>query len=225
VQEPSSSALPIVVLISGRGSNLQALIDGIDAGTLPVSIRAVISNRPTAPGLERARAAGIETQVLDHRAYRGRDQFDNALSALIDRYRPALVVLAGFMRILTPAFVAHYRGRMLNVHPSLLPSYPGLHTHERALADRAVEHGASVHFVTDDLDGGPVIAQAAVPVRADDDPDRLAARVLEQEHRLYPAAVRWFAEGRLQLEGDRVRLDGRLLDAPVRMPDTEPTAT
>lgn len=225
MQKPSSSALPIVVLISGRGSNLQALIDGIDAGTLPVTIRAVISNRPTAPGLERARQAGIETQVLDHRAYGSRDEFDHALRALIDGYRPALVVLAGFMRILTPAFVAHYRGRMLNIHPSLLPSYPGLRTHERALSDRAVEHGASVHFVTDDLDGGPVIAQAAVPVRADDDPDRLAARVLEQEHRLYPAAVRWFAEGRLQLEGDRVRLNGRLLDAPVRVPDTEPTAT
>ncbi|HKJ09407.1 MAG TPA: phosphoribosylglycinamide formyltransferase [Gammaproteobacteria bacterium] len=223
--EPSRAALPIVVLISGRGSNLQALIDGIQAGSLPVSIRAVISNRPAAPGLERARQAGIETRVLDHRTYSSREHFDDALRALIDDYQPALVVLAGFMRILTPAFVAHYRGRMVNIHPSLLPSYPGLRTHERALAERVAEHGASVHFVTEDLDGGPVIVQAAVPVRTDDDPDRLAARVLEQEHRLYPTAVRWFAEGRLHLEGDRVRLDGRLLDAPVRLPDTEPTGT
>lgn len=214
-----------MVLISGRGTNLQAFIDGTSAGNLPVEIRAVISNRPHASGLERARRAGIATQVLDHRNYPSRESFDRALQDLIDAHHPALIVLAGFMRILSPAFVAHYRGRLLNIHPSLLPKYPGLRTHERALKDRATEHGASVHFVTDELDGGPVIAQAAVPVRADDDAASLADRVLEQEHRLYPAAVRWFAEGRLHLEGNRVSLDGRLLDSPVRLPDPDSVAT
>ncbi|MGA7800176.1 MAG: phosphoribosylglycinamide formyltransferase [Gammaproteobacteria bacterium] len=221
VKEPAGSTLPTVALISGRGSNLQALIEQMQAGALPVEIRAVISNRPRAPGLEHARRAGLVTHVLEHLDYPTRESFDNALQALIDRYRPALVVLAGFMRILSPAFVAHYRGRLLNIHPSLLPAYPGLRTHERAVAERAAEHGASVHFVTDELDGGPVIVQAAVPVHPDDDAERLAARVLEQEHRLYPAAVRWFAQGRLQLDGNRVRLDGRLLDAPVRLSDAE----
>ncbi len=205
--------LPVVVLISGGGTNLQALIDAA-AADLPVTIRAVISNRPDAFGLERARRAGIPAQVLDHQAYADRAAFDRALAALIDGYAPGLVLLAGFMRILTPAFVQHFRGRLLNIHPSLLPKFQGLHTHARALAAGEREHGASIHFVTEELDGGPVIVQARVPVLAGDDPDTLAARVLAREHVLYPLAVRWFAEGRLRLRGDRVWLD----DAPLARP-------
>ncbi len=200
--------LPLVVLISGRGSNLKAIVDEANSG-LPVDIRAVISNRPDAAGLAKAREDGFETRVLDHTAYANRQEYDQALQALVESYEPALVVLAGFMRILTATFVDHYRGRMLNIHPSLLPAFPGLDTHERALEAGVREHGASVHFVTEEVDGGPVIIQAKVPVRAGDTPEVLAARVLEQEHRIYPQAIRWFAEGRLRLEGNAVLLDGR----------------
>ncbi len=200
--------LPLVVLISGRGSNLQAIIDGANNG-LPVDLQAVISNRPDAAGLAKAREHGIEARVLDHTAFANRQEYDHALQALVDSYEPALVVLAGFMRILTTAFVDHYRGRMLNIHPSLLPAFPGLDTHERALEAGVREHGASVHFVTEEVDGGPVIIQAKVPVQAGDTPEVLAARVLEQEHRIYPQAIRWFAEGRLRLQGNAVQLDGR----------------
>lgn len=199
--------LPIVVLLSGRGSNLQAIIDAA-AGDLAIDIRAVISNRPGVAGLERARRAGIATEVLNHTDYPSREAYDQALQRRIDRYRPRLVVLAGFMRILTPGFVARYRGRMINVHPSLLPAFPGLDTHQRALDAGVREHGASVHFVTDEVDGGPVIIQARVPVLGGDTAEVLAARVLAQEHRILPQAVRWFAEGRLKLEGERVLLDG-----------------
>ncbi len=209
--------LPIVVLISGRGSNLQAIIDAIERGELPAEIRAVISNRPHAPGLERARRAGIPTEVLDHTRFPSREAYDRALMELIDRYRPALVVLAGFMRILTPAFVKHYRGRLINIHPSLLPAFPGLDTHARALEAGAERHGVSVHFVTEEVDGGPVIAQAEVPVLPDDTPEKLAARVLEREHVLYPLVIRWFAEGRLRLEDHRIIFDGRPLTAPIRI--------
>jgi phosphoribosylglycinamide formyltransferase-1 len=198
---------PIVVLLSGRGSNLQAIIDAA-AGDLAIDIRAVISNRPGVAGLERARRAGITTEVLNHTDYPSREAYDQALQRRIDRYRPRLVVLAGFMRILTPGFVARYRGRMINVHPSLLPAFPGLDTHQRALDAGVREHGASVHFVTDEVDGGPVIIQARVPVLGGDTAEVLAARVLAQEHRILPQAVRWFAEGRLKLEGERVLLDG-----------------
>ncbi|TCO80696.1 phosphoribosylglycinamide formyltransferase-1 [Plasticicumulans lactativorans] len=210
--------LRVVVLISGRGSNLQSLLDAAAGGGLPVDIRAVISNRPGVQGLERARAAGVEAVTLDHRAYAGREDFDAALIAAIDRHEPGLVVLAGFMRILTPAFCAHYAGRLLNIHPSLLPKFRGVHTHERALAEGETEHGASIHFVTAELDGGPVFLQARVPVLPGDDAGTLAARVLEQEHRLYPLAIRWFAEGRVRQDGDRVRFDGALLDAPLPLP-------
>jgi phosphoribosylglycinamide formyltransferase-1 len=212
--------LPVVVLISGGGTNLQALIDAAQRD-LPIALRAVVSNRAEAFGLERARRAGVPTETLDHRAFSDRAAFDRALMVLIDRYAPGLVVLAGFMRVLTPAFVAHYRGRLLNIHPSLLPRFPGLHTHRRALEAGATEHGASVHFVTQELDGGPVIVQARVTVRPGDTERTLAARVLAREHLIYPLAVRWFAEDRLRLEGNRVRLDGRLLAAPVDVDQIE----
>lgn len=207
--------LPVVVLISGSGSNLQALIDRAGKD-LPIEIRAVISNEPDVFGLERARGAGITGRVLNHRDFPTREAYDAALQGLIDGFAPALVVLAGFMRILTPALVGRYRGRMLNIHPSLLPKFRGLHTHQRALDAGETQHGASVHFVTEELDGGPRVIQARVPVLAGDDADTLAARVLRQEHRIYPQAVRWFAEGRLRLGAAGVPLlDGVLLDRPI----------
>jgi phosphoribosylglycinamide formyltransferase-1 len=214
--ETANEPLPVVVLISGRGSNLQAIMNCAQAGQLPIDIRAVISNRPGAAGLQIAAAAGIRTEVIDHTEFTDRAAFDHALQARIDFYKPALVILAGFMRILTTEFVQQYRGRMLNIHPSLLPAYPGLDTHRRALQDSASEHGASVHFVTAETDGGPVITQARVRVAADDTAERLAARVLTQEHRLYPLAILWFAQGRLEMDADgRVRLDGETLSTPV----------
>ncbi|MBT3058576.1 MAG: phosphoribosylglycinamide formyltransferase [Candidatus Thiodiazotropha sp. (ex Lucina pensylvanica)] len=207
--------MPVVVLISGSGSNLQAIIDSAGRD-LPIEIRAVISNRPNVHGLQRAAEAGIETAVLDHKAFPDRERYDRALMALIDSYSPALVALAGFMRILTPALVRHYAGRMFNIHPSLLPKYTGLHTHQRVLDAGDALHGASIHFVTEELDGGPLIVQAQVPVMAGDDADTLAARVLEKEHQIYPLAIRWFAENRLRLdENGDVRLDDRKLEQPV----------
>ncbi len=204
----------LVVLISGRGSNLQAILDQAASGELPVAVAAVISNRPGVYGLERARQANVPALTLDHKNFADRPAFEAALSALIDRYQPDLVALAGFMRVLTAGFTDHYRGRLLNIHPSLLPRFRGLHTHERAIAAGETEHGASIHFVTAELDGGPVIAQARVPVLPHDDPDTLAARVLAQEHCLYPQVIRWFAEGRLRLAGEEVLLDGQRLAAP-----------
>jgi len=217
--------LPIVVLISGRGSNLNAIIDAMEAGILPVEIRAVISNRPEAAGLQRAALAGIRTVVIDHACYRERAAFDSALATTIDAMQPALVVLAGFMRILTPEFVDHFRGRLLNIHPSLLPAFPGLHTHQRALEAGRREHGASVHFVTAAVDGGPVIAQVRVPVHDDDTAATLAERVLQQEHRLYPTVIAWYAEQRLALTPDgRVLLDGAPLDEPRQLECTTTTS-
>lgn len=204
----------VVVLISGRGSNLQAILDSVARGELPVEICAVISNRPNAPGLERARQAGIPAVTLDHRAFADRERFDKALQELIDSYHPDLLVMAGFMRLLTPDFIEHYQGRMLNIHPSLLPKFPGLHTHERAIAAKEREHGASIHFVTLEMDAGPVILQGRVPVLPEDDPETLAARVLEQEHRIYPLAIRWFAEKRLKMEGHRAYFDDQPLGTP-----------
>lgn len=222
---PTDQPLGVLVLISGSGSNLQALIDA--QADAPYRIVAVISNVADAFGLERARRAGIPAEVLSHRTYGDRAAYDQALAALIDRYGPDLVVLAGFMRILTPAFVARYAGRMMNIHPSLLPKLRGLHTHQRALEAGETEHGASVHFVTDELDGGPLIIQARVPVLPGDDAETLAARVLTREHRIYPQAVRWFAEGRLMMGADgRPRLDGEVLDTPYLLEPVEadPTA-
>ena len=197
-----------VILISGRGSNMEALIAARAAGALPVDIAAVISNRPDAAGLATAAAAGIAVRCIDHKAFAGREAFDAALAACIDGFAPDLVVLAGFMRILGDGFVRHYAGRLMNIHPSLLPAFPGLHTHRRALAEGVRIHGCTVHFVTPALDHGPVIIQAAVPVLDGDDDATLAARVLRQEHRVYPQAVRWFAEDRLRLDGGCVRLAG-----------------
>ncbi len=190
----------VVVLLSGTGGNLQAMIDSFQDSSSPARIRAVISNRADAYGLERARNAGIETRVLDHQAYEGREAFDAALIELIDTFAPKLVVLAGFMRILTPGFVRHYHGRLLNIHPSLLPLYKGLHTHQRALEAGDATHGCSVHFVTEELDGGPLVVQAVISVELDDTPATLAQRVHTQEHLIYPLAIRWFAEGRLVLD-------------------------
>ena len=208
-----STSCDVVVLLSGTGSNLQALIDSTRTGASPVRIRAVISNRADAYGLQRARDAGIDTAVLDHKAFDGREAFDTALVELIDGFDPQLVVLAGFMRILSAGFVRHYQGRLLNIHPSLLPKYKGLHTHQRALEAGDAEHGCSVHFVTEELDGGPLVVQAVIPVVSDDTPERLAHRVHSQEHLIYPLAVRWFAEGRLRLGEHGALLDGQPLAA------------
>lgn len=194
--------MSVVVLISGRGSNLQAMLD---AG-IPVS--AVISNRADAAGLELAARRGIPTAVVEHKRHATRESFDAALATEIDRHAPRLVALAGFMRVLTPGFVARYAGRLMNIHPSLLPAFPGLDTHARALAAGAKRHGCTVHFVTEQLDQGPIIAQASVPVLPGDTPEALAARVLAQEHLLYPRAIRWFLDGLLVIEGDRVRVKG-----------------
>ncbi|GAB4511802.1 MAG: phosphoribosylglycinamide formyltransferase [Sulfuricaulis sp.] len=199
----------MVVLVSGRGSNLQAIIDAVRDGRLPADIRAVISNEPGTPALARARTAGMPVHVVNHRDFPAREQFDLALMQQIDAYQPRLVVLAGFMRILGKNFIDHYAGRLINIHPSLLPAFPGLNTHARALQDGVKLHGASVHFVTHEVDGGPVIVQAAVPVMPDDTPDILAERVLGEEHRIYPLAIRWFLDGRLSVEAGRVLLDGK----------------
>lgn len=217
---PEQAAIPLlprlVVLISGSGSNLQAIMDAIATGKLAARIACVISNRPNVYGLERAQAAGLDTQVVDHKAFANREAFDHALKQTLDMHQPDLVILAGFMRILTPAFVEHFQGRMLNIHPSLLPLYRGMHTHDRVLADGGREHGASVHFVTPDLDGGPVIIQARVPVLPSDNASTLAARVLEQEHIIYPLAIHWFTQGRLKLAGQHILLDGKILHSPVQ---------
>lgn len=204
----SGTPAPVVILISGRGSNLQAILDAVRADQLPIEVRAVISNNPDAEGLHIALAAGIHTEVIDHRAFAERAQFDSALQAAIDRHVPRLVLLAGFMRILGKTFIRHYAGRLLNIHPSLLPAFRGLNTHARALAAGVAQHGASVHFVTDDLDGGPNIIQATVPVRPNDDAATLAARVLKEEHRIYPLAIRWAIENRLSIQDGKVLLDG-----------------
>jgi phosphoribosylglycinamide formyltransferase-1 len=203
----------VVVLLSGSGSNLQAMIDSFKGVNNPVRISAVISNRADAFGLQRAKDAGIEARVLDHKAFEGREAFDTALIELIDTFKPKLVVLAGFMRILSAAFVRHYQGRLLNIHPSLLPLYKGLHTHQRALDAGDREHGCSVHFVTEELDGGPLVVQAVIPVELNDSPASLAQRIHAQEHQIYPLAIRWFAEGRLSLGEQGALLDGQLLAA------------
>lgn len=194
----------IVILISGRGSNMEAIVQACAREGWPAEVVAVVSNRPEAAGLDFARAQGIAAIAVDHKAYASRDDFDAALQQAIDAQRPDLVVMAGFMRIVTPAFTAHYEGRLLNIHPSLLPAFPGLHTHERALEAGCQLAGATVHFVTAELDHGPIVAQAMVPVLAGDSPAQLAARVLALEHQMYPAAVRWFVEDQLQIAGHRV---------------------
>jgi phosphoribosylglycinamide formyltransferase 1 len=196
----------LVILISGRGSNMEAIVRACSREGWPAQVAAVIANRPDAAGLGFAASHGIATAVVDHREYPDRESFDAALTRQIDVFAPDLVVLAGFMRILTPGFVDHYAGRMLNVHPSLLPSFAGLKTHQQALDAGVRLHGASVHFVTSQLDHGPIVVQSAVPVLAGDDAAALAGRVLATEHIIYPRAVRWFVEGRLALDGLNVTL-------------------
>ena len=196
----------IVILISGHGSNMRALLE---AG-LPCQVAAVISNRADAPGLEIAQQYGITTRVVAHRSHPDRESFDTELANCIDSYRPDLVVLAGFMRILTPQFVARYQNKLINIHPSLLPAYSGLNTHARALRDGVKIHGCTVHFVTGDVDHGPIIIQAAVPVLMDDTPATLAARVLHQEHRIFPQAIRWFCNDDISLSADGKVLMKRL---------------
>jgi len=195
----------IVILISGRGSNMEAIVKACAAEGWPARIAAVISNRPDAAGLAFAASHGIATAVVDHKAFPDRASFDAELARVIDGYTPDLLVLAGFMRILTPEFTRHYEGRMLNIHPSLLPAFTGLHTHQRALEAGCRFAGATVHFVTAELDHGPIVAQAVAPILAGDDEAALSARVLGLEHRMYPRAVRWFVQDQLRIEGARVQ--------------------
>ncbi len=209
----STEPTRIAVLISGSGSNLQALIDATVDGFIPASIELVISNKPGVKGLERAAAAGISTGVICHQDYSSRESFDETLVQYLSDCRPDLIILAGFMRILTPVFITAFHGRLLNIHPSLLPKYPGLHTHRRALEAGDSEAGATVHFVTDELDGGPPIVQARVPIMAEDDEQSLAQRVLQVEHKIYPLAARWFCEGRLRLGKEGAALDDAKLPA------------
>ncbi|MGG4662876.1 phosphoribosylglycinamide formyltransferase [Providencia vermicola] len=201
----------IVVLISGSGSNLQSIIEGCQSGTIKGRIVAVVSNQNTAYGLVRAQQAGIPAACLDAKAYSNRQAYDAALLALIEQYQPDLVVLAGFMRILSPEFVTHFTGKLLNIHPSLLPKYPGLHTHRKALENGDKEHGTSVHFVTEELDGGPVILQAKVPIFPEDTEEDLIERVKTQEHAIYPLVVQWFSDNRLTMVEGKAVLDGKAL--------------
>lgn len=212
---PARPRLRLVVLISGRGSNLRSIIEATRSGAIPATIAAVISDRPEAPGLLHAREAGIPQIVVDRQAYPSREAFEQALAAAIAAARAELIVLAGFMRILGADFVRAHEGRMINIHPSLLPAFPGLDTHRRALESKVAEHGASIHLVTPEVDGGPVIVQARVPVLPDDDPDSLAARVLAAEHRIYPLVIGWIAEGRLSLQEGVPHFDGQPLNAPL----------
>lgn len=201
----------IVVLISGSGTNLQAIIDACTDTNYPAEVVGVVSNKADAYGLTRAENADIAATSLSHKEFDSREDYDKALITQIDSFKADLVVLAGFMRILTPEFVQHYQGKLLNIHPSLLPKYQGLHTHQRAIDAGDKEHGVSVHFVTEELDGGPVILQAKVPVFDEDSIDDLAARVHQQEHRIYPLVVKWFAEKRLIMQNESAVLDNNIL--------------
>ncbi len=215
-QRQNMTRLRTAILISGRGSNMDALIAAARAPDFPAEIVLVLSNRPDAPGLEKAKAAGIAVAAVDHKIYAGREEFERSLQAMLDIHRIEFICLAGFMRLLTPWFIHQWRGRMLNIHPALLPSYRGLHTHERALADGVKIHGCTVHFVVPEMDEGPIVAQAAVPVLDGDTPETLGARVLSQEHVIYPLALRLVASGAVRIDGNRVlgalaRSDDRLI--------------
>lgn len=214
--------LPTAILISGRGTNMRVIAERAAAGSLPIEIRVVVSDRAAAEGLQAAAAMNIPTRVLAPRDFADRAAYDHALTRLISEYEPQLVVLAGFMRILTPHFIGAFAGRILNIHPSLLPSYRGLHTHRRVLEAGEKLHGVSVHFVTEELDGGPVIVQAEVPVTPGDSETTLSARVQRAEHRIYWQAIEWFARGRLLLKDGRAWLDGRPLETPLREPAAGP---
>lgn len=204
------------VLISGSGTNLQAFIDRTQSGDLELDLCVVLSNKPHATGLERARNAGIEVECVEHRNYPAREDFDAALVATLDRYRPDLIILAGFMRVLTPVFIDHFAGAILNIHPSLLPKHPGLDTHQRALDAGDKWHGSTVHFVTEELDGGPPVIQGRVPVKPGDTATTLAARVLTVEHRIYPEAAALYAAGRLEYRDGHAWLDDQILDKPLQ---------
>lgn len=217
----NTKPVSIVALISGGGTNLQAIINAVARKAIDGELRAVISNEPDAYGLQRARKASILTDVIDHRNFDSRNSFDRALRDLVSWHEPGLIVMAGFMRILTQEFIAAFEGRILNIHPSLLPKYRGLHTHQRALDDRETRHGCSVHFATNELDGGPVILQATVPVHPGDTASSLAARVLEKEHIIYPLCVRWFCEGRVSMRNGRVVFDGEPLSKPLLLDELE----
>ena len=198
--------LSIVTLISGRGSNFEAIVKTAQKAQWPVKFTGVIANHSAAKGLDFARSQGIPAYTIEHQGHATRESFDTALIQKIEEVGADLVVLAGFMRILTPGFIRHFEGRLINIHPALLPSFPGLHTHERALEAGVQEHGATVHFVTEGVDEGPIICQASVPVLDGDDAETLAARVLAAEHQIYPRAVKWFLDGRLRIEGNQVKL-------------------
>jgi phosphoribosylglycinamide formyltransferase 1 len=215
------SKLPIVILISGRGSNMHAIAELAASGDLPVEVRAVVSDKADAAGLARAASMNIPTRSLSAREFADRPSYDAALAALVQSFEPKLVVLAGFMRILSPGFIAAFADRILNIHPSLLPLYRGLHTHRRALEAGDALHGCSVHFVTEELDGGPLVIQSQVKVLPGDSESTLSARVQQQEHRIYSQAIDWFARGRLQLREQRAWLDGRVLEAPVIQPASD----
>ncbi len=215
----TAEQIKIVVLISGRGSNLLSLHNACETGQIKGTICAVISNRPDAKGLDYARQHSIPAEAIDHKNFTERSAFDEKLMSTIEKYQPDLVILAGFMRILGNDFTHHFKGRMLNIHPSLLPLYPGLHTHKRALENKDKTHGASIHFVTSELDGGPVIMQASLDIKKDHTSDTLAAAVLKLEHQLYPLVVSIFCEGRIQLQGNKAMLDGTLLNKPIQMAD------
>jgi phosphoribosylglycinamide formyltransferase, formyltetrahydrofolate-dependent len=214
--------LPTAILISGRGTNMRVIAERAAAGSLPIEIRAVVSDRAAAEGLQVAAAMNIPACVLAPPDFADRAAYDQALAELLSAYEPKLIVLAGFMRILTPHFIGTFAGRMLNIHPSLLPGYRGLHTHRRVLEAGEKLHGVSVHFVTEELDGGPVIVQAEVPVLPGDSETTLSARVQRAEHRIYPQAIEWFARGRLLLKDGRAWLDGKPLETPLREPAEGP---
>lgn len=211
----ASARLPVAILISGRGSNMRVIAERAAAGESPIEVRVVVSDQPQAPGLAVAASMGLPTRTLAANDYPDRASYDAALAKLLHAYQPQLIVLAGFMRILSPSFIDAFPGRILNVHPSLLPRHRGLHTHRKALAAGDAMHGVSVHFVTEELDGGPVVIQALVDVRPGDDEAALSSRVQQQEHRIYPQAIDWFAGGRLRLREGQAWLDGRVLDAPI----------
>ena len=217
----SDSAAPVsaAVLISGGGTNLQSIIDATSKKEIALNIAVVVSNKPAAKGLDRARISGIPVECVENENFTDRHLFDQALIDVIDPYSPNIIILAGFMRILTPEFVAHYHGRILNIHPSLLPAYPGLHTHQRAIDNKDSWHGCTVHFVTDELDRGPPIIQGRVPVLTDDTAETLAARVLEVEHKIYPIAADLLASGRVNCENGVAFLDGTQLDRPIHYPE------
>ncbi len=217
----NTTALNIVVLISGSGSNLQAMIDAIEQGQLNAKISAVISNRPNVKGLQRAEAAGITTHVIDHTEYDSREAFDQQLMQMIDQHQPQLVVLAGFMRILTDDFVGHYAGRMLNVHPSLLPEFRGLNTHQRALDAGVAQHGVSIHYVSNELDGGPLVLQAVIDLNQSDNVESLKERIHRLEHIIYPMVIQWVAENRLEVINQQVYLDKQALTSPAKWIDNQ----